>query len=134
MDSVDFAEIEPLQHDGRWNEAAERMIEAAQHLEAGGADFIVLCTNTMHKTACNIERHVGITLLHIADATPEQVKAEAFSRVGLLGTWFTMEDNLFKGRLNEKHGIEVVIPSEGDRLDVHQTIYDEAAVEYALAE
>lgn len=125
MYSVDFAEIELLQQQGKWDDAAKKMIEAARHVEDGGGDFIVLCTNTMHKTASDIERHVNIPLLHIADATAERVKAEAFSRVGLLGTRFTMEDDFYKGRLNQKHGLEVVIPSEEDRLDVHQIIYDE---------
>jgi len=125
MYSVDFAEIEPLQHRGRWEDAAERMIEAARHVEAGGADFIVLCTNTMHKTANEIERHVNIPLLHIADATAERVKAEELGKVGLLGTRFTMEDDFYKGRLIEQHGLEVVIPTGEERRDVHRIIYDE---------
>lgn len=125
MFSVDFAEIEPLQHEGRWNEAAEKMIEAARHVEDGGADFLVLCTNTMHKTAGDIEKHVTIPLLHIADATAQKIKAEGLTKVGLLGTRFTMEDDFYKGRLIDKHGLEVVIPSEEDRLVVHQVIYDE---------
>jgi len=125
MYSVDFAEIEPLQHQGRWDEAAGKMIEAAQHVEAGGAHFIALCTNTMHKTAGEIERHVNIPLLHIADATAERIKAAGLGKVGLLGTRFTMEDDFYKGRLIEKHGLEVVIPTEEDRRDVHQIIYDE---------
>jgi len=125
MFSVDFAEIEPFQHEGRWDEAAAKMVEAARHVEAGGADLLVLCTNTMHKTASDIEKHVGIPLLHIADATAEKITAEGLTKVGLLGTRFTMEDDFYKGRLIDKHGMEVVIPSEEDRLDVHQIIYDE---------
>ena len=125
MVSVDFAEIEPLQHEGRWDLAAKEMIEVARQVEDGGADFIVLCTNTMHKTADDIERHVHIPFLHIADATAERVKAEGLTKVGLLGTRFTMEDDFYKGRLIERHGIEVMIPDEEDRLDVHQIIYGE---------
>ena len=125
MFSVDFAEIEPLQHESRWDEAAEEMIEAARHIEDGGADFIVLCTNTMHKTAGDIERQVSIPLLHIADATAERVTAEGLTKVGLLGTRFTMEDNFYKGRLSERHGLEVVVPTEDERRDVHKIIYDE---------
>lgn len=123
--SVDFAEIEPLQHEGRWDEAAERMIEAARHIQNGGAAFIILCTNTMHKTAGNIEKHVTIPLLHIADPTAETIKSEGLKKVGLLGTRFTMEDNFYKGRLIDRHGLEVVIPSEDERRHVHQIIYDE---------
>jgi len=125
MYSVDFAEIEPLQHQGKWDEAAEKMIEAARHVEHGGADFIVLCTNTMHKTASDIERHVNIPLLHIADATAEKIKSGALSKVGLLGTRFTMEDDFYKGRLIDKHGLDVIVPSENERGLVHRVIYDE---------
>ena len=125
MYSVDFAEIEPLQHEGKWAEAAERMIEAARHVEDGGADFLVLCTNTMHQTASDVEGHVNIPLLHIADATAEKIKAKEMSKVGLLGTRFTMEDDFYKGRLIDKHGVEVVVPTEDERLAVHQIIYDE---------
>ena len=125
MYSVDFAEIEPLQHQGRWDEAAEKMIEAARHVEDGGADLIVLCTNTMHKTADAMEKHVAVPLLHIADATAERVRTERLSKVGLLGTRFTMEDDFYKGRLIDKHGLEVAIPPEDEREVVHQIIYDE---------
>jgi len=125
MYSVDFAEIEPLQHEGKWAEAAHKMIEAARHVEEGGADFIVLCTNTMHKTANDIESHVSIPFLHIADPTAEKVKAEGLTKVGLLGTCFTMEDDFYKGRLSDRHGLEVLVPAEGEREAVHQIIYDE---------
>jgi len=125
MYSVDFADIEPLQHGDRWDEAAERVVEAARHVEDGGADFIVLCTNTMHKTAGDIEGHVHIPLLHIADATAEGIKAKGLGKIGLLGTRFTMEDDFYKGRLIDKHGLEVVIPPEEERRDIHQIIYDE---------
>jgi len=123
--SVEFAEIEVLQHAGRWDEAAQVMVEAGQSLERAGADFIVLCTNTMHKLAGEIEAGVSIPLLHIADATAEVVKAAGIRRVGLLGTRYTMEQEFYKGRLVEKHGLEVVIPEEAEREIVHRVIYDE---------
>jgi aspartate racemase len=123
--SVDFAEIEVLQHAGRWDEAAREMVKAAQSLERAGADFVVLCTNTMHKLAGEIEAGVNIPLLHIADATADAVKAAGISRVGLLGTRFTMEQDFYKGRLTEKHGLDVLIPDEADRGLVHRVIYDE---------
>ena len=125
MYSVDFADIEPLQRDGRWAETGERMIEAARHVEDGGADFIVLCTNTMHKTASEIERHVNIPLLHIADATAEKIKSERLSKVGLLGTRFTMEDEFYKGRLIDNHGLDVIVPCQNERNLVHRVVYDE---------
>ncbi len=123
--SVEFAEIEVLQHAGRWDEAAQVMVEAGQSLERAGADFILLCTNTMHKLAGEIEAGVSIPLLHIADATAEVVKAAGIRRVGLLGTRYTMEQGFYRGRLVEKHGIEVVIPEEAEREIVHRVIYDE---------
>ena len=122
---MDFAEIEPLQHEGKWDDATRKMIEAARHVQDGGADFIVLCTNTMHKTASEIERHVSIPLIHIADSTAEKTKVEGLSKVGLLGTRFTMEDDFYKGRLIDKHGLDVIVPTEDERLAVHQIIYDE---------
>jgi len=125
MYSVDFAEIEPLQHGGRWNEATERMIEVARHVEDGGADFLLLCTNTMHKTADEIDRHVQIPLLHIADCTAEAVKRQGINKVGLLGTKFTMEDDFYRGHLIEKHGLAVIIPKEEERQTIHRVIYDE---------
>ena len=125
MYSVDFAEIEPLQHAGRWSEATERMIAVARHVEDGGADFLLLCTNTMHKTADEIDKHVQIPLLHIADATAEAVKRQGVNKVGLLGTEFTMEDDFYRGRLIDKHGLEVIIPKEQQRRTIHRVIYDE---------
>ena len=125
LDSVDFAEIETLQHDGRWDEATRAMIEAARHVESGGADFVVICTNTMHKMADEVEAAIGIPLLHIADATAGAIQAEGLSKVGLLGTRFTMEGEFYRGRLVEKHGLEVLIPEAGDREIVHRVIYDE---------
>jgi len=125
MHSVDFAEVEPLQHQGEWAEAAERMIEAARHVQDGGADFVILCTNTMHKVADELEEHLRIPLLHIADATAEAIKRQGLQRVGLLGTKFTMEDHFYRGRLIDKHGLEVLVPDEKERWYVHDAIYDE---------
>lgn len=125
MVSVDFAEIEPLQHEGKWDEAAQSMIEAARRVQKAGADFLVLCTNTMHKTADEIEKHVEIPLLHIADATARQIKAEGLHKVGLLGTRFTMEDDFYKGRLTDKHSLAVLVPAEEQRETVHRVIYEE---------
>jgi aspartate racemase len=121
--SVEFAEIEALQHAGRWDEAARIMVEAGQSLERAGADLLVLCTNTMHKLAGEIIAGVNIPLLHIADATAEAVKAAGISRVGLLGTRFTMEQDFYRGRLTDKHGLQVIIPGQPDRELIHQVIY-----------
>ena len=125
MYSVDFAEIEALQHQGKWDEATALMIDAAQHVEDGGADFVLICTNTMHKMADDVEKHIQIPLLHIADATAEEIKARGLRKVGLLGTKFTMEEDFYRGRLIEKHGLEVLIPTEEEREIVHRVIYDE---------
>ncbi len=125
MVSVDFAEVEPLQREGRWNETAVQMVHAAQSLEAAGADFVVLCTNTMHKVADEIEEHVAIPFLHIADATAAKVKSHGLKTIGLLGTRFTMEDHFYKGRLAERHSVEVLVPGDDQREVVHQVIYEE---------
>ena len=125
MHSLDFAEVEPLQREGRWSETAAQMVHAAQSLEAAGADFVVLCTNTMHKTADEIEQHVGIPFLHIADATAAKVKSHGLKTIGLLGTRFTMEDHFYKGRLAERHSLEVLVPGDNQREVVHQVIYEE---------
>jgi len=125
MYSVDFAEIEILQREGRWEQATRIMIEAARHVEAGGADFLVICTNTMHKMANAVEAAIQIPLLHIADATARAVKTQGFSKIALLGTKFTMEEDFYRLRLAEKHGLEVMIPDREDREIVHSVIYDE---------
>ena len=125
MYSVDFAEIEPLQHEGRWDEAAGKMIETARHVEDGGADFIVLCTNTMHKTADEVEKNIKIPLLHIADATAERIRGDGLSKVDLLGTCFTMEDDFYKGHLIDKYALDVIVPGQNERDLVHRVIYDE---------
>lgn len=125
MYSVDFAEIEELQQQAKWQEAALILSDAARHVEAAGADFLVLCTNTMHKVAPEIETAVRIPLLHIADATASLITCRGLKRVGLLGTRFTMEDDFYSGRLKSKFGLEVVIPGEADRAVIHRVIYDE---------
>ncbi len=123
--SVDFHDIEVLQHAGRWDEAGALLAGAAQSLQAAGADFIVLCTNTMHKVAPAIEAAMAIPLLHIADPTAAAVKQSGLRTVGLLGTRFTMEQNFYRGRLEARHGLKVVIPDGADRDSVHRVIYDE---------
>jgi len=123
--SVDFAEVEAMQRGGDWAAAARLLADTARSLERAGADFLVVCTNTMHKVADEIEGAVGIPLLHIADATAAEVKARGLSKVGLLGTRFTMEQDFYKARLRGRHGIEALVPAEADRAIVHRVIYDE---------
>ncbi len=123
--SVDFAEIEKLQHQGRWDDTAVILSNAAKNIEAGGADFILICTNTMHKVAEKIEQSLSIPLIHIADATAEQLAADGAKRVGLLGTQFTMEQGFYKNRISDKYGIEVIVPSSEDQSAVHNIIYSE---------
>lgn len=125
MVTVDFAEIEKLQHADRWDEAGQILVKCAQDLERGGADFIVLCTNTMHKLADQITTGVNIPLLHIADATAEKIVAAGIKRIGLLGTRFTMEHDFYKGRLIDNFGLDVLIPEKADRDIVHRVIYEE---------
>ena len=125
MVTVDFAEIEKLQHADRWDEAGQILVECAQDLERGGADFIVLCTNTMHKLADKIIAGVNIPFLHIADATAEKIVAAGIKRIGLLGTRFTMEHDFYKGRLIDNFGLDVLIPEKADRDIVHRVIYEE---------
>ena len=128
MYSVDFAEIERLQHQNRWQEAAHVLIEAARSIENSGADFLVLCTNTMHKVAEEIQAHINIPFLHIADATAGQINNSGIKTVGLLGTRFTMEEDFYKRRLTEKFGMDVIIPDAEAREIVHRVIYDELVV------
>ncbi|MCD8511991.1 MAG: aspartate/glutamate racemase family protein [Nitrincola sp.] len=122
--SVDFAEIESLQHQGNWPATAEILIIAAQALERAGADFIVICTNTMHKVAEQVQLAISIPLLHIADATARVLKNDKIKRVGLLGTRFTMEQTFYRERL-EHQGIQVIIPNDVQRVRVHTVIYNE---------
>ena len=128
MYSVDFAEVEILQHQGRWAEAAKMLVEAAQRLENGGADLIVLCTNTMHKVADDMQANIKIPFLHIADATAERVLASRIRTIGLLGTRFTMEEEFYKGRLSQHYGLNVSVPNAQEREIVHRVIYDELVV------
>jgi aspartate racemase len=125
MFSVDFEEIEQLQRRGDWKGATKMMIDAAKRLELGGADLIVICTNTMHKMADDIQRNTHVPLIHIADATAEKIVKSGMKKVGLLGTKFTMEENFYKGRLIEKYGLDVIVPNEKERQIVHDTIYKE---------
>jgi aspartate racemase len=123
--SVDFHDIEQLQHEGRWSETARVLTDAARRLEGAGAELLVLCTNTMHKVAPALEEAVAIPLLHIADATAEEAKRRDLARVGLLGTRFTMEQDFYRGRLERRHGLSVLVPDEPGRETVHRVIYDE---------
>jgi aspartate racemase len=123
--SVDFHEVERLQHCGDWIAAGVLLAKAAQALESAGADFLVLCTNTMHKVAPAIEAAVRVPLLHIADPTAEEIKKAGFSTVGLLGTRFTMEQGFYKDRLRERHGLKVLVPKQQDREIIHRVIYEE---------
>lgn len=125
MWSFDFGEIEALQHAGRWDDAAAEMIAAARRLERGGADFVVICTNTMHRMADQVQAAIGLPLLHIADPTAERIKDAGLRKVGLLGTAFTMEQDFYKGRLAGRHGLEVIVPHDADRALVHRVIYEE---------
>ena len=125
MYSVDFDEIEKLQHQGDWQATAEILSQAACSIESGGADFLLICTNTMHKVAPEIEAAISIPLLHIADATAERLKANNVKRVGLLGTRFTMEEDFYKGRLTNIYNIDVVVPESDDMDIIHNVIYSE---------
>jgi len=125
MHSLDLAEIAALQEQGDWPRAAGLMIEAAAGLQNAGADVLVICTNTMHKVADEVQRSIKIPLLHIADATAEEIKAAGLKKVGLLGTRFTMEDDFWKARLVQKHGLEVIIPDRDERHVIDRTIYGE---------
>jgi aspartate racemase len=126
--SVDFAEIEALQRDGAWLQAGERLASEAAALSAGGAELLVLCTNTMHKVADAITDAIDIPLVHIADTTAHAVQSEGFSQVGLLATAYTMEQDFYVGRLRDLHGLDVLVPGEQDRRIVHDVIYDELCV------
>jgi len=123
--SFDFAEIAALQAAGDWDALTARMVAAAQRLEQSGADIVMICTNTMHRCAPDIETAIGIPLLHIADPAGVAMRAAGFARVGLLGTQFTMEQAFYRGRLADRHGLEVVVPDAADRATVHRIIYDE---------
>jgi len=123
--SVDFHAIERLQHAGAWDDAGRMLADAARSLEAAGAQGLALCTNTMHRVAAAIESAVTIPLLHIADPTAAAVKQAGLTTVGLLGTRFTMEQDFYRGRLTDRHGLTAIIPKPADREIVHRVIYDE---------
>jgi aspartate racemase len=123
--SVDFQEIEDMQHSGDWASAGRALARAARQVEAAGADFLLICTNTMHKVAPQVQEAISIPLLHIGDATARRIRAAGMETVGLLGTNFTMEQEFYKGRLVENHGLNVLVPPKPDREIVHRIIYDE---------
>jgi aspartate racemase len=125
MYSVEFAEIEALQHQNRWDELAKIMIEAARSLERGGADFVIICTNTMHKLYDDVQKNIQIPMLNIAEETAEKIKTEGIKKIALLGTRFTMAEDFYKGRLVDKYDLEVIIPSAAQMEIVHRVIYDE---------
>lgn len=132
--NVDFQEIEMLQRANAWNDAGHKLGQAACALKDAGAEVIVLCTNTMHKMYDMIEDIAGVELVHIADATAEEVKRAGITKVGLVGTRFTMEQDFYFGRLRDKHGLEVVIPNDDDRFLAHKIVYDELCRGIALDE
>lgn len=125
MYSVEFNEIVRLQHEGKWDELTAIMVDAAKRLERAGADLVLICTNTMHKMASEVEHATSLPLLHIADATATRIKEKRLKTVALLGTRFTMEQDFYKGRLAEKHGLEVIVPSAEEMEIVHRIIYNE---------
>jgi len=131
--SVDFAEVERLQVAGEWDRAGRLLAAEAARLEAAGAELLVLCTNTMHRVADQVQAAVGIPLLHLADATAAAVRAAGLSTVGLLGTAFTMEQEFYRDRL-ARHGLRVLVPDAADRAEVHRVIYDELCLGVVRAE
>ena len=131
--SVDFHDVERLQRAGDWDAAGTLLAQAARSLELAGADFLVLCTNTMHRVSAAIEAAVAIPLLHIADPTALRIRSDGHSRVGLLGTLFTMEQSFYRERL-ERHGLEVITPNAQDRALVHRVIYEELCIGKVLAQ
>lgn len=134
MISVDFAEIETLQRENRWAESAQMLIAAAQGLERAGAEVVLLCTNTMHKVADDIQASIHVPFLHIADATAEEIKTQGLVTAGLLGTRFTLEEDFYVGRLTQRHGLRVLIPDPAEREMIHRVIYDELVLGEIRAE
>ena len=126
--SVDFHDVEELQRTDRWDEAGRMLADVARTLERAGAELLALCANTMHKVAPAIEAAVDVPLLHVVEPTAEAVRRAGFSRVGLLGTRFTMEQGFYRDRLHDRHGLDVLIPDEGDRAALHRIIYEELCV------
>ncbi len=125
LNSVDFEQIEKLQHNGDWDQTAIILSNEARYLQKAGVDFLLICTNTMHKVASIIEKNIDIPILHIADATAHVLVADGIKKVALLGTAFTMKEEFYKGRLKDKFDLEVVVPNEDDINTIHQIIYDE---------
>jgi aspartate racemase len=123
--TIDFAEVEANQRAGDWHALGEQMAQAARQLERGGADVVILATNTMHRVCESIEQAITVPFLHIADPTGAALRAAGVERVGLLGTRYTMEQTFYTGRLRERHGLETLVPDEAERADVHRIIYDE---------
>ncbi|MCP4474714.1 MAG: amino acid racemase [Gammaproteobacteria bacterium] len=123
--SFDFHEIEKDQADGDWQAASDKMVDAASRLQAAGADAIVICTNTMHKVVDAIEVATALPIIHIADATANVIKENGLSKVGLLGTRYTMEEEFYKGRLIVQHGLEVIVPNAAERTIIHDIIFNE---------
>ncbi|PSN15863.1 aspartate racemase [filamentous cyanobacterium CCT1] len=123
--SVDFADLAAMQHEGHWDGISAILVEAAQQLQMAGASMVLLCANTMHLLSDDIEACISVPLVHIADVTAAVIKAQGLGRVGLLGTKFTMEQDFYRQRLIDRHGLEVLIPNESSRTAVHQIIYDE---------
>jgi aspartate racemase len=131
--SVDFAEVEPLQREDRWEEAGALLNEAARGVERAGAELVVLCANTMHKVADRMMEGVAAPLVHVADATAERVRTAGVRRIGLLGTRYTMEQDFYRRRLEERHGLEVIVPGAEDRAEVHRVIFEELVLGRVLA-
>lgn len=125
MVSVDFWEITEMQHDGDWTGAGQVLAEAAKQVEVAGADFLLICTNTMHKVVHQVQEAINIPILHLADATAKRIKIAGMNTIGLLGTKFTMEEDFYKGRLTEKYELNVLVPPKSDREIVHSIIFDE---------
>ena len=125
LESVDFEEIKNFQHNNDWESAADVLVQCAKNLESCGAEFVLICTNTMHKVAPAISNSIGIPVLHLADATAERIKASGYNKVGFLGTKFSMEDDFYIGRLKQEHGLIVEVPNAQDRNYIHKVIYDE---------
>lgn len=125
LQTVDFSEIEQLQHKGDWEQLTDMMIEIAKNLENAGADFIIICTNTMHMMAEDVQASISIPLLHIADAAGQEIVAKNLQKVALLGTKFTMSQDFYKGRIHEKYGVDVIVPTVEEQEIVHNIIYNE---------
>lgn len=125
MYSVDFSEVEKMQHLGRWDEAARLLVEAARKIERGGASFGLICANTMHKVFDRVQKKVGIPFLHIADVTGQEIQKHGLHKVGLLGTRYTMEQDFYRDRLQNRYRLKVLIPTAGERTVIHRILYDE---------